>query len=136
MSALRSRRALRITLGVVAAIPFASGLGAIIGGPASLPGQPGEVSATLDSEYRFVNVIWFGVAPLVWASLPRVEERTAVLQAVGGAAFAGGLARLLSLRAKGRPHPMMLAALGVELGVVPALMVWQAAVARAARQNR
>lgn len=136
MSVLRSRRALQVTLGVIAAIPFASGLNAIIGGPASLPGQSGEVSATLDSEYRFVNVIWFAVAPLVWTSLPRVEERTAIVQGLGAAAFAGGLARFLSLRAKGRPHPMMLAALGIELGAVPALMVWQAAVARAARKGR
>lgn len=136
MSALRSRRALQISLGVIAAIPFASGLNAIIGGPTSLPGQSSKVSATLDSEYRFVNVIWFAVAPLIWASLPRVEERTAVVQGLGGAAFAGGLARLLSLRATGRPHPMMMAALGIELGVVPALMVWHAAVARAARRGR
>jgi len=52
-----------------------------------------------------------------------------------GTAFAGGLARLVSLRKKGRPHPTMLAALGIELGLVPALMVWQAAVARSARAS-
>lgn len=133
MSRQRRRRALQITLGTVAAIPFASGLNAIIGGPKSLPGQSGEVSATLDSEYRFVNTYWLAAAPLVWASLPRVERRTLPVQLVLGTAFAGGFARIISLRRTGRPHPTMLAALGVELGLVPALMVWQAAVARGAR---
>lgn len=134
MSALKSRRALQITLGVITAIPFASGLAAIIGGPESLPGRVGEVSATVDSEYRFVNAYWLAVAPIGWASMPYVERRTVLIQTLLGLAVAGGLARLLSLRAKGRPHPMMLGALGIELGVVPALMVWQAAVARAAAE--
>lgn len=135
MSVLRSRRALQITLGAMTAIPFASGLAAIIGGPESLPGA-GEVGATVDSEYRFINTYWLAIAPIGWACLPKVEERTAIVQGVLGIAFAGGLARLLSLRAKGRPHPMLLGALGLELGVVPALMVWQAAVARAACKGR
>lgn len=134
MSALRSRRALQITLGAVAAIPFASGLAGIIAGPAALPGKSGEVSATVDSEYRFISTYWLAVAPLGWSTLPRVERNTVVIQCLLGTAVAGGLARVLSMRRTGRPHPLMLGALGIELGLVPALMVWQAAVAREARK--
>ena len=50
-----------------------------------------------------------------------------------GTGFAGKPARIISLRKKGRPHPTMPAALGIGLGPVPALMVYQAAVARGAR---
>ena len=134
MSALKSRRALQIALGAIAAIPFASGLAGIIAGPSALPGRSGEVSPTVDSEYRFISTYWLAVAPLAWSSLPRVEHRTVVVQGLLGIAAAGGLARIVSMRRTGRPHPMMLGALGIELGVVPALMVWQAAVARAARK--
>jgi hypothetical protein len=129
------RRGLQITLGTVAAIPFLSGLNGMISGPTALPGQSGEVSATLDSEYRFVNAFWLAAAPLVWASVPRVERRGDVLRPVLGVVFAGGIGRLLSIRKKGRPHPTMLAALGIELAGIPVLLAWQAVVARAAARE-
>jgi hypothetical protein len=129
------RRGLQVTLGAVAAIPLLSGLAGMVAGPSALPGQSGEVSATLDSEYRFVNAFWLAAAPLVWSALPRVESRGDVLRPVLGLAFAGGIGRLLSIRKKGLPHPTMLAALGIELGAVPALIAWQALVARAARER-
>lgn len=103
-------------------------------GPSALPGQSGQVSATLDSEYRFVNAFWLTAAPVVWSTLRRVEKHGRVLQLALGAAFACGIGRLISLRRAGRPHPTMLAALGFELAVVPGLLAWQAAMARAARE--
>jgi len=52
---------------------------------------------------------------------------------------AGGLGRLWSLAAQGAPNRQMLAALVMELGVTPALALWQGRVAasvdRAAANN-
>ncbi|MER5212948.1 DUF4345 domain-containing protein [Streptomyces sp. NPDC002838] len=131
----RGRRGLQICLGTVAAIPLCSGTAGMVVGPSALPGQSGQVSATLDSEYRFVNAFWLAAAPVVWSTLPQVERHSRVLQLVLGTAFVGGIGRLVSLRKAGRPHPTMLAALGIELVAVPGLLAWQAAVAKAARKQ-
>ncbi len=119
------RRALQVTLGTLAAIPFASGLAGMVLGPAALPADRSRVQASLDSEYRFTNAFWFATAPLIWAQLPRIEQKSPVLQAALGTVFLGGLARAMAWRRTGRPHPVFLAALGLELVVVPALAAWQ-----------
>jgi hypothetical protein len=127
MTPSQNRRALQICLGVLAAVPLASGLWGMIAGPAGLPGG-GHTSASVDSEYRFTNAFWFVAGCVVCWAIPQVERATAVLRVVLGAAFVGGLARLLAMIASGAPHPVFLGALVIELVVVPFVLVWQSRV--------
>lgn len=133
MTSLSGRRALQLTLGIAAGIPLVSGLAGMLVGPSALPDQDGEVSATLDSEYRFVNAFWLTSAPIIWSAIPQIERRGPLLRLVCAPIVAGGLARLISLRKAGRPHPTMYGAIAIELAAVPALIAWQAAVAKAAQ---
>ena len=78
----------------------------------------------LDSQNRFYGVSFSlaGVLLLLVASdVPRYRP---VLRAILASVFAGGLGRLVSIKAKGRPSVPILGLLAVELAVPPALGVW------------
>lgn len=124
-----SRRALQIVLAVLATVAVVSGLAGMVLGPAALP-SASPVDATVDSEYGFANAFWFAAGVVVWWAIPRIEQATVVLRVALGAAFLGGIARLFAAAASGWPHPVFLAALGVELFVIPIVLVWQGFIAK------
>lgn len=129
------RRGLQATLGVLALIPFRYGLAGMLEGPRNIPGNHISVDASFDSEYRFVHAFWFAAAPVIWSTIPSVEQDPAALQAVMGTVVVGGLARLLSWRQSGRPRPVFICGIVLELVVVPGLWVWKSCVVRAARRR-
>jgi Domain of unknown function (DUF4345) len=130
------RRALQVTMGVLAGIPVATGLLGMLTGPAALPGDHSTVEASLESEYRFASTFWCAVGPLLWWTLPRVEERTSVVQAALGTVMVGGVGRLLAWRKAGRPHPAFVGALALEFVGMPIVLVWQRHVAALAQGRK
>ncbi|GAA0598179.1 DUF4345 domain-containing protein [Kribbella sandramycini] len=129
MAETKSRKALLATLGVLGAVPVASGLSGILGGPKAAPGG-GPTTASVDSEYRFVNTFWAMAGLVLWWSIRRPEERATVTRVVLGTAAVGGVPRLISARRTGKPHPVFRAATVLELVIVPIVIGWHAAVVR------
>lgn len=126
----RSRPLLLATIGVLGAVPLATGLLGVLRGPAGAPGGA-PTTASVDSEYRFVNVFWAAAGPALWWSLVRAEERAGFTRVVLSLAAAGGLPRLLSVRRTGWPHPVFRGTIVLELVVVPVVLAWHARVIRA-----
>ena len=122
-----SRRRLQWTLGVLAAVPMASAAGEILRGAQGVPGGSPEVTPTVDSSLRYANVFKFAVGPVIWSQLRHVEQSPAVTAAAATIAF-GGLARLRSWQQRGRPHPISVGAIALEIIGVPILLACQARI--------
>lgn len=132
MTTSKNRRALQIALGALSAIPALFGGASVLFGARTVPGAPRSVDPSVDSEYRVANAFFLAAAPVVWASIPKVEQAATPLRVVAAAGFLAGVGRVLSWRTLGRPHPVYVAATVLELVGMPAIVAWQEQVRRSA----
>lgn len=94
-----SKRGLQVVLAILASVAVASGLYGMLAGPTALPGS-GPVDATVDSETVHQRVLArCGGGGVVGD--PEGQRAAAVLRVTLGAAFLGGLARLLAAAVSG-----------------------------------
>jgi hypothetical protein len=128
---LLERRALQITIAVASLVPLCAGAAGIVLGPAMV--DAGAVPTGADSHFRYLSGLLLGIGIGFVTTIPRIERRTARVRVLAAIVVIGGLGRLWSLIALGPPNKSMLAALVMELGVTPALALWQARVAARAR---
>lgn len=124
-----SRRALQAAVTATALLPLVTGPLAYLRGGRAIAGAR-VWDAPVESELRYLSVWWFGAGLRLLATVPDIEHEGLALRQLGALMALGGLGRLLALRAKGRPHPLMLAATGVEIVLPAVLVVWQGRVAR------
>lgn len=122
-AAAGNRRVLLGVLAVLGIVPVATGLLGIIRGPAGAPGGA-ATTASVDSEYRFVNVFWAAAGGVLWWTLRKPDTRVGVTRFVLLLAAAGGLPRLLSLHERGRPHPVFQGTIVLELVIIPLVLLW------------
>jgi hypothetical protein len=121
------RRLLQGALALAACVPVAGGLATVIQGVAAGP-------VGLDSHYRYLSGLLLGIGLTFWSLIPRIETNGVLVRALTLFVVTGGLARLYALALRGDPGTMRLA-LVMELVVTPTLCLWQARIARLARQN-
>ena len=127
---LAELRLLQAATALACLVPIAAGLAGILAGPAMIAGVEPPYPADLDSHYRYLSGLLLGVGLGFAACIPGLARQGRLFRALGLIVVVGGLARLWSLADAGAPTAPHLAALLLELGLVPALMLWQARVAR------
>ena len=114
---------------MLALVPLGAGLAGVIRGPAFL-GVTAPWPSDLDSHVRFLSGVFLAVALAWYSCIPQIEHKTERFRLLAGLVIAGGVARLASLIISGAPSTGHLAGLGLELLIVPLLVLWQARVAR------
>lgn len=127
-----SKRLLQATVALLGLIPVSVGAAGVLIGPDAV--SPSQAWPTdLDSHFRYLSGIFLALGLTFYATIPAIERRTALFRLAAALVVTGGLARLLSLLTQGPPSTPHLAGLGMELVVVPLLVLWQDRVARRAQ---
>jgi hypothetical protein len=122
----RERRLLQQAVGLLAIVPFASGLYGVLFGPA-LTGT--VINVSTESHFRFLSGLLLAIGLCFWSTVPHIEEHTGRFRLLTLIVVIGGLARLLGLVLTGVPSLTMLGGLALELVVTPLLCLWQTRVA-------
>jgi len=107
--------------------------GVVFGGAMTGAPVPGP---DLDSHVRYMSGLLLGIGLAYWVSVPAVERHTERMRLLTAIIVVGGLARLAGFALHGVPGLPMRLALLMELGVAPALCLWQARVAANPTRDR
>ena len=126
------RRVLQLVVAAACLVPLTTGGSSILRGVAFLKGVPHPVPIDLDSHYRYLSGIFLGVLVALYSCVPGIEGKGRRFRLLGALIICGGLARLAGVIAGEVPGRGHLVGLGLELLVTPALLLWQARVARRA----
>lgn len=102
----------------------------MIEGPAMLREVSGPQPIDLESHYRYLSGLLFGLGLAFAWCIPAIERRGTVFRALAAVTVVGGLGRLVSLVQEGTPGGGHLFGLVMELGAVPLLVIWQWRVER------
>ncbi len=124
------RRLLQAATALACLVPLSMGLLSILKSAAVLKGMAPPYPVDLDSHYRYLSGLLTGIGLVFLAAIPRIESKATIFRTLGFIILVGGLARLLSLIEMGPPGSGHRFGLVMELLVVPALVLWQARVAK------
>ena len=129
MSPIAEKRLLQAVLAVTLILPFTAAIAGVIRGPEFLD-HHSALSRDLDSHFRYINGLF--LAMLCWyaASIPGIERHGARLRLLSSLVLTGGLMRAFSWGLVGAPMLGHKIGLGIELGIVPLVLLWQARLAR------
>ncbi|MDT9600094.1 DUF4345 domain-containing protein [Sphingosinicella rhizophila] len=129
------RRLLQLAILLASIVPLGMGTASIVAGATVIRGVRAPVPIDLDSHFRYLSGLLLGIGIAFLCALPRVERAGIVFRALGLVIVAGGLARSVSLLQYGPPGPGHLFGLGMELVVVPLIVIWQARIQRRYRET-
>lgn len=129
MSPRAERRLLQALVALAALLPVYAGLAGLLQGVGML-GDGTALGRDGDSHWRYLSGLLLGLGLGFWTCVPGIERKTGRFRLLTLMVLLGGLGRFYALLTGGVPSAAMVAALGMELAVTPALCAWQWRVAR------
>ena len=129
---MSERRLLQTAVAIASLIPITAGAAGVLLGPAMV--AIADLPSTADSHYRYLSGLLLGIGCAFVTTVPRIERHAARFRVLTVIVVIGGLGRLLSLVLHGYPGKTMLFGLVMELGVTPALSIWQGRITKRARR--
>ena len=130
MGRATERRLLQLATAFACLVPLLMGGTSILNGADVLKGMDPPFPVDLDSHYRYLSGLLFGIGLVFAGCIPGIERHATIFRALCLVIVCGGLARLLSLIESGVPSGGHQFGLVMELGVVPLVTLWQSRVAR------
>ena len=128
-----SKRLLQIAVAAGGGVPVFAGLaGAVLG--LDMLGGSSTADVTLASHFQYLSGILLAIGLGFWSTIGSIELKSARFTLLTALVEVGGVARLWSWVHFGLPGLPMMLALVMELGVTPALALWQWRVAKAANK--
>ena len=123
---MMSRRLLQIAVALGGLVPVLAGaLGALRPELLDLAGPPHALTHA-----AYLSGLLLGLGLGFWSLIPAIETRGHAFSLLTGLVVLGGLARALTAARLGALGPPVILPLIMELGVTPALWLWQRRVAR------
>lgn len=127
------RKALQAAVAIACLVPILTGLDGVFRGAAMF--KLATIPPNLDSHFRYLSGIFLMMGLAFASTITSIEQKGPRFQMLGAMVVTGGLARALSWAMVGAPGLGHRLGLGMELVVVPLLMLWQSRVARQAGQK-
>lgn len=136
MSPYAERRLLQLAVAAASLVPLTIGGLSLWQSATVLKGVTDPLPPDLDSHFRYLSGLLFGVGLVFLALIPRIERHGSAVRALAAIIVVGGAGRLASLLQIGAPSEGHLFGLIMELVVVPLIALWQSRVARRCRAVR
>jgi hypothetical protein len=121
----RATSGLRAAVFAGGVVATAAGLHTAIAGRKSFPGESRHGSAAVESEIRFYGAFYAAYGLRALRVAPHADRDREGVRKLGATLFAAGLARAYGWRTRGRPHPLQIALLTIELGAPLAAIAHQ-----------
>jgi hypothetical protein len=121
------RRCLQFAMVLAACVPIYGGSNGVLEGARAFGAWPGPAA---DSHMRYLSGVLLAIGLVYLCCVPAVERRGTIVRTLTVIVLVGGLSRLAGALLAGDPGSMRWT-LAMELGVAPALCLWQARVAAA-----
>lgn len=129
MSPHREKQLLQAVMSITLALPLFAAFSGAVSGPGFLD-HDSVPTRDLDSHFRYLNGIFLAMLCCYASCIPGIERNGARLRLLSILVITGGLMRALSWGIVGAPTLGHKIGLGIELGVVPLVVLWQARLAR------